>query len=222
MNTQHDSLATSAILMEFLASRICHDLISPVGAVHNGVEFLEDMGSEVDPEALALIAYSASQASAKLQCFRMCYGAGGRDPNIKPADVQKAFAELIDADKKFTQDWDPYADLGFGEDRPLGYCKTLMGCLMLAQECLPRGGKISVMPHETGQETLIVAEGQDDAPHENYDRALTLDIAPENLDPRLVHPYAVSVIARSCGLSVRLTNIAPGRVVISLASDKSL
>src|SRR3954470_6811530 len=85
-------------VLELLASRVCHDLISPVGAVHNGVEFLQETGVEAGAEAVALIAHSAQQASAKLQIFRLAYGAGGRDPNIKPEDVKKAFASLVDAD----------------------------------------------------------------------------------------------------------------------------
>ena len=74
----------SSRLASYVASRICHDLISPVGAINNGVEFMEEMGE--DPEqrkdALGLISHSASQASAKLQAFRIAYGAGGRDNNV--------------------------------------------------------------------------------------------------------------------------------------------
>ncbi len=75
-------------MLEVLASRVCHDLISPVGAVHN-VEFLQETGIEGGADAIALIAHSAQQAAAKLQIFRLAYGAGGRDPNIKPEDVEK-------------------------------------------------------------------------------------------------------------------------------------
>ena len=83
----------SASVIELLASRICHDLVSPVGAINNGVEFMEETGDDAEQraEALNLIAHSASQASAKLMAFRIAYGSGGRDPNIKPEDVQKAF-----------------------------------------------------------------------------------------------------------------------------------
>jgi histidine phosphotransferase ChpT len=82
-------------MLEVLASKICHDLISPIGAVNNGVELIEDMGPDAGPEATALIAFSAQQASAKLQAFRMAYGIGGADSNIKPEDVHKAI-ELLD------------------------------------------------------------------------------------------------------------------------------
>lgn len=104
----------TASVLELLASRICHDLVSPVGAINNGVRFMEEMGE--DPaqraEALNLISHSATQASAKLMAFRIAYGAGGRDPNIKPEDVQKAFSQLISGDGKITQAWDPHGNLG--------------------------------------------------------------------------------------------------------------
>src|SRR5690606_38058321 len=96
----------SASVIELLASRICHDLVSPVGAINNGVEFMEDGGPDSMDEALGLISHSASQASAKLMAFRIAYGAGGRDANIKPEDIQKAFSALISADGKISQTWD--------------------------------------------------------------------------------------------------------------------
>src|SRR5688500_6225011 len=92
----------AASVIELLARRICHDLVSPVGAINNGVEFMEEMGDapEQRKEALGLISHSASQAAAKLMAFRIAYGSGGRDANIKPEDVQKAFSQLITADGK--------------------------------------------------------------------------------------------------------------------------
>jgi hypothetical protein len=97
-----------AVMLEVLASKICHDLISPIGAVNNGVELIEDMGPDAGPEATALIAFSAQQASAKLQAFRMAYGTGGADANIKPDDVFKAIELIINQDKKIKQEWNVF------------------------------------------------------------------------------------------------------------------
>ncbi|HRQ61461.1 MAG TPA: hypothetical protein PLO23_08135, partial [Alphaproteobacteria bacterium] len=94
-------------VLELLASKICHDLISPVGAVANGVEFLEDMEIEGADDILGLINFSAKQGSAKLQAYRMAYGAGGADSSIKPEDVHKIFGSFIALDEKVKQDWDP-------------------------------------------------------------------------------------------------------------------
>ncbi len=204
----------SAAVLELLASRICHDLISPVGAVNNGVEFLEEMGADAGKDAIDLIAHSARQASVRLQAFRLCYGAGGRDPNIKPEDIKKAFEALTEADGKIAQSWDPHANLGFSE-RPDGYCKILMGTMMLGAECLPKGGIIKVKAG-SGEETLIFAEGQDAVVRAGVEDAMALTSDPATLDPRLVHPYAISTLAASYGLTISISVKEAGRVVISL------
>ncbi len=198
-------------VLELLASRICHDLISPVGAVHNGVEFLQEMGADAGDEAIELIAHSAQQASAKLQAFRMAYGAGGRDSNIKPEDVWKIFAALIETDGKITQDWDPHAPLGFDE-LPQGFCKLLMGVLMLAQESLPRGGSIAVQAGEEKNQTRITASGQGANLRAQVEDALALNVPVENLDPRLVHPYAQAILARHYNFNIQASEPATDTV----------
>lgn len=207
-------------VLELLASRICHDLISPVGAVNNGVEFLEEMGADSLDESLELISYSAEQASAKLQAFRLAYGAGGKDPNIKPEDVQKAFSNFIRAEGKVKQSWDPFGPLGPKKSLPVGFCKMLMATLMLAYECLPKGGMTSVEAGETG-ETKIIAEGNGALLREHMEEALNGLLSPESLDPRLVHPYAIGFIGKSYGFELKVSECAEGRVVFSLLSPDS-
>jgi len=200
-------------VLELMASRICHDLISPVGAVHNGVEFLEDAGPDDQADAISLIAHSAQQAGAKLQMFRMIYGAGGRDPNIKPEDVKRAFGNLIDADKKVKQDWDHKAVNT--ADLPLGFCKILAGTLMLAQECLPKGGTVKVV--QDGGKVTVNAEGTDANARVNVKEALGVALPVESLDPRLVHPYIMGVLAKSYGYSLVIASQETGRVAFSIA-----
>lgn len=206
----------SASVLELLASRICHDLISPVGAINNGVEFMQDMGPEAGDDALELISYSASQAAAKLQAFRIAYGAGGRDPNMKPEDIQKAFSGLVTAEGKISQSWDPFGPLG-PKPLPLGFCKMLMCSMMLAMETLPKGGTIYVKPGE-GRQTLIIAEGTGAMVRDNVDEALKAEIAVEDLDPRLVHPYAIGVIAGNYGFSLKLQSKEEGKITFALNS----
>ncbi|MSP89576.1 MAG: hypothetical protein EXQ92_12320 [Alphaproteobacteria bacterium] len=75
-------------VLELLMSRVCHDLISPVGAVVNGVELIEDGGADMTDDAMALIAKSARQASRRLQFFRMAYGAAGSGGDRSLADAR--------------------------------------------------------------------------------------------------------------------------------------
>lgn len=207
----------SASVIELLASRICHDLVSPVGAINNGVEFMEEMGDDAEQrkEALGLIQHSASQASAKLMAFRIAYGSGGRDPNVKPEDVQKAFSQLISADGKISQTWDPFGNLG-PKPLPYAFCKMLMAGMMLAMECLTKGGYVSVRPGE-GNQTLIIAESDNGVLlRDNVEAALKQEISAEDLDPRLVHPYAISVIAEHYGYTLRVRDKRDDKVTFAL------
>lgn len=202
-------------LLEQLASRICHDLISPVGAIGNGLELVEEMGvTDGNDEAVKLIAYSAAQAAAKLQAFRLAYGAGGRDPNIKPEDVQKAFGKLISGDGKIRQGWDPFSPLGI-DIKTTGFCKMLMLALMCAAESLPRGGNIYVDPG-VENETLIRAEGQDAIVRDGVEAALSGAVTGDDLDPRLVHPAMCGILAAKYGFAITLKDRADGKITYAL------
>lgn len=211
------TLITQAAILELLASRICHDLISPVGAINNGIEFMEDAGD--DPESIKqaseLIAHSAQAAAARLQAFRIAYGAGGRDGNIKPEDIQKTFGGLTKADGKVRQSWDPFSSLGIDAKTP-GFCKVLLGGMMLAMECLPKGGIVSVEPG-TATETIIRAEGDGAVVRDKVELALATNLPPEEIDPRLVHPYALSLIAESYGFIILLNETGENRVSFKIA-----
>ena len=206
-----------AAVLELLSSRICHDLISPVGAINNGIEFMEDAAD--DPESIKqaseLIAQSANAAASRLQAFRIAYGAGGRDGNIKPEDVQKAFGNLTRADGKVRQAWDPFAPLGV-DVKTRGFCKVLMGGLMLAAECLPKGGIVAVDP-SSNNSLLIVAEGNDAVVRDGVEAALARSSKVDELDPRLVHPYALSLIADSYKFSIGIEKAEAGKITFRLS-----
>jgi histidine phosphotransferase ChpT len=209
-----DSKHTAAVL-ELLASRICHDIISPVGAINNGIELMQEMGPDGLEDGLELVGYSANQSAAKLSAFRMAYGAGGRDPNIKPEDVQKVFGALIRAEGKISQTWDPYGNLG-PNPLPPAYCKMLMCSMMLAMENLPKGGYISVRPAGENA-TAIIAEGEGATIRDNVLEALGQELEPDALDPRLVHPYAIGVLAKAYGYDLTLKSRTEGRIEWLLA-----
>lgn len=212
LTTESQPKSKSASVIELVASRICHDLVSPVGAINNGVEFMEEVGDDAEQrkDAIDLIAHSATQASAKLMAFRIAYGSGGRDPNIKPEDVQKAMSQLISADGKISQTWDPYGNLG-PKPLPYAYCKMLMCTMMLATECLIKGGYISVRPGE-GNQTIVIAEGDGVLLRDNVEAALKQEIASDDLDPRLVHPYAIGAIAEHYGYLIRVKDKREDRI----------
>jgi len=209
--------ANTAAIIELLASRICHDLISPVGAINNGIEFMEDAGDDAESlkQASELIAHSAQAAAARLQAFRIAYGAGGRDGNLKPEDIQKTFGALTKGDGKVRQSWDPFSSLGI-DAKTKGFCKVLMGAMMLAQESLPKGGTVYVEPG-TATETIIRAEGPDAIIRDGVENALAHTLPVEDIDPRLVHPYALSLIADSYDFIIRLKDKSENKITYSMA-----
>ncbi len=201
-------------IMELLASKICHDLISPIGAINNGMELIEELGAENVDEIFDLIGFSAAQASAKLQAYRMAYGAGGADASIKPEDVHTSIEAIIAAEKKIVQDWDPHGPLGYAE-RPEAYCKMLISCILLAMEALPKGGTIKVEAGE-GEQTIIRAEGPDAGLRGGMDEALALNIPGEQLEPKHMHAYVCGLTAKNYNYELTLAQAGDGFTVFAL------
>jgi len=201
------SITVDIGILELLSSKLCHDLISPIGAVNNGIEFLEDMGADAGSEVTDLIAFSAGQASAKLKAFRMAYGAGGADDSIKPEEVHQAIQDIVGAEDKITQEWDPYGSLGF-EDRPKAFCKILICALLLSMDCLPKGGILSVKEGQENGTTVVLASGENAGVRELTATALTLEMPRETLEPKYVHSYMTGLLAKAYGyiLSIKDTD----------------
>ena len=123
-----------------LVSRVCHDLVSPVGAVVNGLEVLED---ETDlamrADALRLVAASAEQAAARLQFARIAFGAAGSaGAELDLAEVGRIMTGLLKGGKVELQWHAPAINW------PKDWAKLLMNTVLVAADCLPRGGKVTV------------------------------------------------------------------------------
>lgn len=200
-------------ILELMASKVCHDLISPIGAVNNGIEFLTEMGPDAGEEVTDLIAFSAGQASAKLKAYRMAYGAGGADDSIKPEEVHEAIQAIVGAEDKVTQEWDPYGDLGY-EDRPKAFCKMLVSALLLAMDSLPKGGTLEVMPGPSNNQTIVKAKGEDAGVRERSAEALALKLPREALEPKYVHPYITAILGQAYGYQISMADIPEGGVEI--------
>jgi histidine phosphotransferase ChpT len=94
-----------------------------------------------------------------------------------------------------------------------------MGSMMLAMEALPKGGYISVRPAGDSASTII-AEGEGATIRDQVEDALALKLDPDDLDPRLVHPYALSVIADSYGFKISIKSQAEDRIEFTLDCPK--
>jgi len=199
-------------LTALMCSRVCHDVISPVGAIVNGLEVLADEKDESMKEvALDLIKKSATQASARLQFARLAFGAAGSaGAQIDLGDaaaVAKGFLE----DDRLKLEWNlPRALL------PKNRVKLLLNLLMIASSAIPRGGKLVIDPVGEG-ETMgfrLVAEGPNSRvpPHAE---SLLSGTPEQTLDAHHIQPFYTGMIARAAGLAV---SIAPEGSTIVLAA----
>jgi histidine phosphotransferase ChpT len=182
-------------LAALLCSRVCHDLISPVGAIVNGLEVLdEDKDEETKTFALDLIKKSARQASAKLQFCRLAFGAAGSaGAQIELGDAEKTARGLIE-DGKTTIVWNLPRELV-----PKNRAKLLLNMLMVAVGAIPRGGTITVDAAGTGYR--VAASGLN-ARLTQATAELLSGSPAHTVDAHAIQPLYTGILARDCGLTV--------------------
>jgi histidine phosphotransferase ChpT len=186
---------------ELLASRLCHDLVSPVGAVNNGLELMaEDLDPEMLQDALALADKSAKQASATVQFFRLAYGQAGRQVDMGPAEL-KRLAEGYLTSQKAELAWDADALVLNG---PEGGGKLLLNLIALAVETLQRGGTIRVEAAGDGQSVRVAGEGTNARLRDETRAAIANDADVAQLSPRAVQGYFSRLVAQRMGGDLRV------------------
>ena len=179
-------MQTELDLASLLASRLCHDVVGPVGAIQNGLELMAEDESMTEM-AMDLIRKSALQASAKLQYARMAYGAAGGADVLDPAEAGRLTGGMFHGERA-TLDW-----TWGGEAAPRIPVKLAMLLATYALGAVPRGGTVTVSHGEEG--VRVVAEGQVRTPQ-------FLDIVTgggEISDPRAVPALCIERLAESAG-----------------------
>lgn len=199
-------------LAALLCSRVCHDLISPVGAIVNGLEVLDDDPKPDDREfALDLIRKSARTASARLQFCRLAFGAAGSaGAQIDLGDAQN-MAKGHFEDGKVTIAWNlPRLLL------PKNKVKLLLNMLVIAQQTIPRGGVLTVdsLGEGDAMSFQVTAAGLNARVSQNTADLLSSGSAG-TVDAHAVQPYYTRLLAEACGLSVSL--VADGEKVVVAA-----
>ncbi len=197
-------------LAALLCSKVCHDLISPVGAIVNGLEVLDDNPKPEDRDfALELIRKSAKTASARLQFCRLAFGAAGSSgAQIDLGDAQTMARGHIE-DAKTSIIWNlPRLLL------PKNRVKLLLNMMVVAQQTIPRGGVLTVDPIGDG-ETMsfrVAATGLNARLPQNIVNLLSASHQTA-IDAHAVQPYYTRLLAEACGLKVTLGAEADAMVV---------
>lgn len=185
-----------------LCSKVCHDIISPVGAITNGLELMEeDIDGSMREMAMDLIKRSATQASAKLKFARIAYGAAGSaGAEIDTGDAEEVAQGYMAAEK---------ADLEWKIERqylPKNQVKLVLNLLLLALNCVPQGGKITILIEKKDENPSfkLLCSGVKARVAESV--AEMVKSLPEEtpVDAHTVQPYYSGLLARLSGLSVTM------------------
>jgi histidine phosphotransferase ChpT len=200
---------------ELLCARVCHDLAGPVGAVGTGAELLaeEDMGAGMAGEALSLLASSAATAGSRLRFLRVALGSGAAamtSSQLRELAVN-FLASPVSGSEGLRVDWQEDGEAGMWNSGP---AKLLLNMIVLARDCLPRGGAVLVRTQADGQCMVVSAEGLGAVPGASV-AALTAS-GLDALDARGIQGYYTSQLAKRLGLIVTVT-VEPGKVWFSTA-----
>lgn len=205
-------------IMELIASRMCHDLISPVGAINNGVELIEEIGEGMEAEAMKLISDSAARASRRLRLLRLAYGRAGSETNLSVRDVRPIIEQYI-ADGRVTLDWrDLVPDNSIIEQK--GMLKTIMNVIILGEELLAYGGTISVRSdcgnNHIAPHCIIAVTGRGAAIYPSLPAILNGTHPVDEITPRSVQAYITGRFAAAFGLNIITACTEDGRVEFAI------
>lgn len=201
-------------LAGLLCSRLCHDLLSPVGALNNGLELMAD---EQDPEmrerCLELLAESAKASANKLKFFRLAFGAGGGfGDSVDTREAKAALDGLFGGENRVELGWIVEDDA-----LPKGAIKLLLNLALIAGDALVRGGRLDVGAERNGGLELVIrAEG----PRILLDPALRETILKGSsggtVEPRAAGAWLAHSLAKEAGGEIHLSDAADEVLVMGV------
>lgn len=187
-------------LAALLCSRVCHDIISPVGAINNGLEVLdEENNEEMKAFAFDLIRKSARQASAKLQFARLAFGAAGSaGAEIDLGDAEKVARGWMDGEKAEFAWTAPVALMAKNR------VKLLLNLVLLAVSSVPRGGliKVTVDGPAAAPNFTLHCSGPNARIPAAFEKLVPGKLVDVHVDAHAVQPYYAGLLARACSMNV--------------------
>lgn len=197
-----------------LCSRLCHDLVSPVGAISNGLELLEsEQDGDMREAVIDLIEKSTKQTSNKLQFFRLAFGAGGGfSAHLDTREAEKSLHAFL-AGSRVELNWEVAVP-----ELSKGGVKLLLNLCLVASEALIRGGSLKVEVIAVSADQLqLTIEGTGDRVifADSVGAALMGDIGMEDLEPRSAPAYLANIVAREMAGSVQLNEVSESLLNLS-------
>jgi histidine phosphotransferase ChpT len=198
-------------LAALLCSRVCHDIISPVGAINNGLELLDEGGA--DEDAMNLIRASARNASARLQFARIAFGAAGSAGMLIDTGDAEAVAIAFLKNEKPELIWNGARAL-----LPKNKVKLLLNLILIANGAIPRGGRITVTLEdlESAPKFTLAASGPMVRVPPKFLEMHSGNKPEEAIDAHAVQPYYTLLLAREAGMTIAIRATAE-EILLSVA-----
>ena len=213
-------MTSSTDLAALLCSRLCHDLLSPVGALSNGLELLND---EKDPEmrkrCFELLEQSARISTDKLKFFRLAYGAaGGFGDEVPAQEPKELISALVAANERIELQWG-VAD----ENLPKPAVKVLLNLAAIAIDALVRGGTLEVGAErrDAATEIAVRAAGPRVAFDSSIGKALEGSLAADELSGRTAPAHMIRLLAEELGGGVQYALSGEALVMGAVLPDRA-
>jgi histidine phosphotransferase ChpT len=209
------SMTIDLRVAELLTSRLCHDLVGPIGAVGNGLELLSDDEFGMADDAMKLTTSSARQASNILQFFRLAYGMAGARVGADYSQLRDLSAALLEPSRTKLE----WLTVEAPEGAPDGLAKVLLNMVALGHEALPRGGRLKVEIVRAGGaiEARVIAEGQDAHLRPESLAGLADKVNLDEMTPRGVHGYFTRLVAKRLGTDLTVETPGPDALLLRVA-----
>ncbi len=205
----------AADLASLMCSRLCHDLMSPVGALNNGIELMADeQDSEMRDKCLELLGESARASANKLKFFRLAFGAaGGFGDSIDTHEAQTALEGIFGRERRIELGW-----MVPGDKLPKGAVKLLLNLALLAGDALVRGGRLDVGAETSDDilELVIRADGPRILLDPMLRETLLKGDAGGAVEPRAAGAWLAHCLAADAGGSIQLSD--PGEHVLMIGA----
>ena len=210
---------------QLLCSRLCHDLIGPIGAVNAGLELLQEgnRAAGISQDAMALVLDSAHQMTGRLAFYRMAFGLGGGASGSASLGSVRALADAFLAEGGVSLDWPGDGDVSSAFSVPVKAAKLLLNLILLGKEALPRGGALSLRFAEMtdargipGLGVAMTAAGRGAHVRDEVHGALNGDCDAESLSARTVHGHFTRCLADSVGAGFEVSEGDPHEVRLAV------
>jgi histidine phosphotransferase ChpT len=197
------SVSVDLRVLELLSSRLCHELISPVGAINNGIELMDEEDPDFVKEATQLIGNSARTAGRRLDFYRFAYGSG------RAGTARDVVMGLLEGGKTRCN-WDDAVSA-----LPVEWQRVACNMVVLAAEALPRGGNLQVIavPGKSGIEVNAAGDTINLTPE--LRAVLSGNAAITDLTARTVHAYYTGKLAEALNTKLTVAEPSPGTVVFT-------